>query len=130
MSLAFNTLAANTLLGFYSTNYPATATVTLYTGSPPGPNNAATGTTLVTITLPATPWNAASAGSITKNGTWSNTATAAGTAGYFRLANAAGTILEEGTCTATGGGGDMTLDNTNIASGQTVTISTYTRTRS
>jgi hypothetical protein len=30
--------------------------------------------------------------------------------------------------TATGGGGDLTLDNVSIASGQTVTISTWTRT--
>jgi hypothetical protein len=28
--------------------------------------------------------------------------------------------------TATGGGGDMTLDNTSIASGQKVTITTFT----
>jgi hypothetical protein len=32
----------------------------------------------------------------------------------------------QGTITATGGGGDMTLDNTSIASGQQVTITSFT----
>ena len=34
----------------------------------------------------------------------------------------------QGTITATGGGGDMTLDNTNIAAGQTVNITGFTLT--
>ena len=32
----------------------------------------------------------------------------------------------QGTITATGGGGDMTLDNTSIASAQQVTITSFT----
>ena len=37
-------------------------------------------------------------------------------------------IVLQGTVTATGGGGDMTLDNTSIASAQTVTVSSFTLT--
>lgn len=50
-------------------------------------------------------------------------ASAAGVAGYFRIyPNAATTTnaVTQGTVTATGGGGDMILTNTNIAAGQTV----------
>lgn len=41
--------------------------------------------------------------------------------------DSSGTVChEQGTITATGGGGDMTVDNTSIASGQTVTVTTKT----
>lgn len=105
-------------------------------GAAPGPDALAAGTVLATITLPADAFGAASSGAIAKLGTWEDTAAdAAGTAAHFRLrqsgdTNAASTADEriEGTVTATGGGGDMELDNTSIASGQTVTISTFTLT--
>jgi hypothetical protein len=98
--------------------FPAGSTLTLHTGA------GATGTTLATITLPATPWTAGT-GQVTRNGTWSAAAAAAGTAVSYRLANGADT--ETGTVTATGGGGDLTLDNTSIAAGQLVAIETFTR---
>ncbi len=83
---------------------------------------------LASITLPATPWAAAAAGTKAKQGTWSDAAAdASGVAGHYRLRNAANTHWEEGTVTATGLGGDLTLDNTNIAIGQPVTVSTFTR---
>jgi hypothetical protein len=66
-------------------------------------------------------------GAVTLNGTWSDTsADNTGTAGHYRMTN--GSDIEEGTVTATGGGGDLTLDNTSITSGQTVTITSWTRT--
>ena len=52
-----------------------------------------------------------------------------GTAGHFRLLDSGGTTCHaQGTVTATGGGGDLTLDNTSIASGQSVTITSFTLT--
>lgn len=49
----------------------------------------------------------------------------AGTAAtHFRLTSVTGVI--QGTVTATGGGGDITLDNVNIADGQTVNITSLT----
>jgi len=54
-------------------------------------------------------------------------ADATGTAAHFRIYASDGTTVHmQGTITATGGGGDMTLDNTSIASGQTVTITSFT----
>ena len=52
---------------------------------------------------------------------------ASGTAGYFRLHDNGGTTCHmQGTITATGAGGDMQLDNTNIAVGQQITITAFT----
>jgi hypothetical protein len=105
------------------------------TGAAPGPDAAATGTVLATITVPADAFAAAAAGSMAKAGTWQDTsADATGTAAHFRLrqtgdANGAtGSTDEriEGTVTITGSGGDLTLDNTSIATAQTVTVNTFT----
>lgn len=128
MALDLKHTTANDLLDRYDTLFPAGALLQIRTGAPPGAENAASGTLLAEITLPATPWAAAASGSKAKNGVWSVAAVAAGTAGHFRLKNAGDTHREEGTVTATGGGGDATLDNTSIAVGQTVTVTTYTRT--
>jgi hypothetical protein len=85
------------------------------------------GTVLATMTLPSDWLAAASSGSKAKSGTWQDTsADAAGTAAHFRIYASDGTTAHiQGTVTATGGGGDMTLDNTSIASGQQVTISSF-----
>jgi hypothetical protein len=103
------------------------------TGAAPGPGALPGGTLLWTFALPAD-WIAAAAGrSKAKNGVWSGAAGAGGVAGHYRLKasgdTGAATQTEarmEGTVTATGGGGDMTIDNTNIAAGQTVTVNTFT----
>lgn len=99
-------------------------------GAAPGTEAAETGTLLASIAIPADGFAVAAGSSVAKAGTWSDTAAdAAGTAAHFRMrrtgdAGGASTITSriEGTVTATGGGGDLTLDNTNIAVGQQVTI--------
>jgi hypothetical protein len=53
-------------------------------------------------------------------------ATGAGDADNFKVYDSNNVLIFSGTITATGGGGDMTLDNVSIASGQTVTISSFT----
>jgi hypothetical protein len=102
----------------------------LYSGSAPADcATAASGTKLVETTLPSDWMANAASGSKAKSGTWSSTAVASGTAGYFRVYDGAGaTCHVQGAVTATGGGGDLTLDNTSINSGQTVTITTFTLT--
>jgi hypothetical protein len=75
--------------------------------------------------------NAASGGTKTKLGTWTGAGEpGAGTgtnAGYFRMWDSAITHCEiQGTITVTGGGGDLTIDNVNIASGQSVSTATFT----
>jgi hypothetical protein len=77
--------------------------------------------------------NAASGGTKTKNGTWQLTGLpniATSNAGYFRI-HRSGSPSEcdiQGTVTATGGGGDMTMDNISIAALQVVTVNTFTLT--
>ena len=88
------------------------------------------GTVLATLNLPTDWMAAASSGSKAILGTWQDlSADAAGTAGHFRIYDSGGTVCGiQGSITATGGGGDMTLDNTSIASGQQVTITSFTLT--
>lgn len=88
------------------------------------------GDVLAAMTLPSDWMAAASSGAKAKDGTWQDaSADNAGTAGHFRVYASDGTTQHiQGTVTATGGGGDMTLDNTSITAGQTVTISTFTLT--
>jgi hypothetical protein len=73
---------------------------------------------------------AAASGAKAKTGTWQETsADAAGTAAHFRLYASDGTTAHlQGSVTATGGGGDLTLDNTSIALAQVVTITGFTLT--
>lgn len=132
--LDLNTLLADAILDTYDANFPAGSLLEIRTGAPAGADLAAGGVLLCTITLPAAPWAAAGGiGSKAKGAAaWSDVGTAAagaGTnAGHFRLKNAAGTKLEEGTITATGGGGDATIDNVSIATGQVVNVTSFTHT--
>jgi hypothetical protein len=44
----------------------------------------------------------------------------------YKVTNAAGTVLWTGDVTLVGAGGSLTLDNTNVLTGQTVTIVSFT----
>lgn len=125
----YNNALCKAILDRWDTEFPAGSILELRSGAAPGADAAASGTLLVSITLPATPWSAAVDGaSKAKNGVWSDVGVAAGNIGHFRLKNAAGTKIEEGSVTATGGGGDMTVDNVSVAIGQAVTVNSYTKT--
>jgi hypothetical protein len=109
----------------------ASAVLKLRTGAPPA--NCATadsGTVVATMALPADWLAAATGGTKSILGTWQDTsADAAGTAAHFRIYASDGTTCGmQGTVTATGGGGDLTLDNVVIALGQNVTIAAFTLT--
>lgn len=100
------------------------------TGSSPGADNAATGTLLASVALPASPFTAAASDQITKNGTWSDSSAAStGTAGHARLKSADGTMVVDLTVTATGGGGELQLDSTSIVATGPVTITAVTITK-
>lgn len=103
--------------------------LTLWTGAAPSATtDANTGTMVASMTLPSDWMAASSGGSKAKSGTWQDTsADNAGTVGYFRIHNSAGTRCDvQGTVSNTGGGGDMTLDNNVLGAGQQVTITTFT----
>lgn len=128
MAVQLSVAARNARLDAIETTAGASAKLQIRSGAQPATAaTAASGTLLCEISLPADYMAAASAGSKAKSGTWSGTGAAAGTAGHFRVVDTAGTTCHiQGSITATGGGGDMTLDNTSIASGQTVTVNTFT----
>lgn len=129
MAFQFSTTARNAALDAIETAIGTSAVLKIRSGSVPADcGTADAGTVLATLSLPSDWLAAASGGSKSKSGTWEDTsADAAGTAAHFRIYASNGTTVHmQGTITATGGGGDMTLDNTSIASGQQVTITSFT----
>lgn len=129
MAFQFSTTARNAALDAIETAIGTSAVLKIRSGSVPADcGTADAGTVLATLTLPSDWLAAASGGSKSKSGTWEDaSADATGTAAHFRIYASDGTTVHmQGTITATGGGGDMTLDNTSIASGQQVTITSFT----
>lgn len=131
MAIQLSVAVRNARLDAIETAIGVSAKLEIYTGSVPANCAAATtGTKLVEYDL-ASDWAAAASGGTKSLSSLplSVAAVAAGTAGYFRLFATDGvTCGLQGTVTATGGGGDMTVDNTSIASGQTVNITGFTLT--
>lgn len=131
MPLQYSVAVRNARLDSIETTIGASAILQIRTGAPPANCAAAsTGTLLAQCDLPADYMNPASGGTKTRSGTWQDTsANAAGVAGHFRLFDSAGTTCHlQGTVTATGGGGDMEVDNVNFAVGQSFVVSTFTLT--
>ena len=131
MALQYSVAVRNAQLDAVESTTGTAAILRIYSGAVPGNcAAAASGTLLAEMTLPSDWMAAASSGSKALSGTWQDaSANATGTAGHFRLLDSGGTTCHaQGTVTATGGGGDLTLDNTSIASGQSVTITSFTLT--
>lgn len=134
MAIQLSTTARNDRLAGIATAVGASGTLKIYSGSMPA-NCAAstTGTDLADFTLSSSPFGTPASGAVTLSGlTLSSTGNSgAGTgtsAGYFRIFDGSSNCHLQGTVTATGGGGDMTVDNVSIASGQTVQITGFTLT--
>lgn len=105
----------------------------LYSGSPPtDAEDAATGTLISTVQLPATPFADASGGDAAKAGVWQDpSAAATETATYFRLvatSDTGGASTTEPRIQGTAGesGDDLTLNDETITAGQVVTITAFT----
>lgn len=134
MSVQLSVAVRNAMLDAYESTIGTGPKLQLRTGAPPANCAAAdAGTLLAEITLPADWMTAAAAGSKGQAGTWQTTGLAAAGAGtnigHYRLKDAAGTTChDQGTVTVTGGGGDLTLDNVNIAQNQQVSVSSWTKT--
>ena len=126
MPFQFSVAARNAALDAIETTAGTAPTLEIRSGTVPANAAAAdAGTLLASIVLPSDWLTAASGGSKSRAGTWSGTASAAGTAGHFRIKQGATTHIQ-GTITASGGGGDMTLVNTSLANGQPITIDNFT----
>src|SRR5262245_24736523 len=129
MTLQQSVAVRNARLDAIETSIGASAIMKIRTGAQPAScATADSGTVLATLNLPSDWMAAASGGAKAYNPTWSdNSADAAGTAGHFRVYASDGTTCGmQGSITATGGGGDMTVDNTSFAAGQQFTITGFT----
>jgi hypothetical protein len=131
MTLQLSTTVRNAQLDAIETAIGTSAILKIRTGAPPATcATADSGTVLATCNLPSDYLAAASGGTKAKSGTWEDlSADATGTAGHWRLYASDGvTCHAQGTVTATGGGGDMTVDNTVFAVAQAFTITGFTLT--
>ena len=130
MAFQYSTTVRNAALDAIETAIGTAPTLKIWTGTIPASCAAAdaAGTVLATMTLPSDWMAAASAGAKGILGTWQDTsADATGTAAHWRLYASDGTTCHaQGTVTATGGGGDLTVDNTSFASGQSFSVTSWT----
>ena len=105
--------------------------IEIRTGTQPASvGTAATGTLLGTLTLSDPAFGAATSANpsvATASAITSDTnADATGTAGWFRAYDSAAVAIIDGSITATGGGGDMTLDNVSVVAGGTIALTGWT----
>lgn len=129
MAFQYSVTVRNNKLDSFETTVGTSARMKIFTGSPPADcATADSGTLLADLTLPTDWMAAASAGTKAKSGTWQDaSADGTGTAGYFRIyESTAVTCHAQGTITITSGGGDMEVDNTSFATGQSFTVTTFT----
>jgi hypothetical protein len=98
-------------------------TIQIRSGTRPAdPATTATGTLLATVTCADPAFGSASSGVATITDPAGVTAAATGTASWFRALDSNSAACFDGSVTATGGGGDLTLSSTSIVSGTTVDI--------
>jgi hypothetical protein len=131
MALQLSVAVRNARLDIIESTIGVSAVLKIRTGAAPATcATADSGTVLATLSLPSDWMAAASSGAKAKTGTWEDaSADATGTAAHFRLYATDGTTCHaQGTVTATGGGGDMTVDNTSFAAAQAFSVTSFTLT--
>jgi len=129
MALQYSVTVRNAKLDAVENTINVSPILKIRSGTPPAScASADQGTVLASITLPSDWMNAASSGTKTKNGTWTDAgADADGTAGHFRVYASDGTTCHiQGTVGTSGA--DMIVDNTSFATGQSFTVTTFTLT--
>lgn len=128
MALTFSDAMWNAMLDSTETTIGASAILKLRSGAAPATvATASTGTVIATMNLPADWMAAASGGSKALSGSWTDpSADATGTVGHFEICTSGGTVHMRGSVTATGGGGDIMLDNVSVNATQSITITAFT----
>lgn len=128
MTVQLSVAVRNARLDAIETAIGVSAKLQIYSGSMPAScATARSGTKLAEFAL-ASDWAAAAAAGTKNLNNLALTANglAGGTAGYFDIVDNAGTTCHvQGTVTATGGGGDMTIDNPSIALNQPVNVTGF-----
>jgi hypothetical protein len=125
----------NAMIGQYETTLGTAPKLIFRSGAQPGAcNSVDSGTMLAILTLPSD-WQSNAAGVTTiVGGPWTGTGAAAGTIAHYRLKDSTatatdntGTTHEQGTCGTTAS--DINLDNLVVAVGQTISVTSWTRTQ-
>jgi hypothetical protein len=133
VTIQFSTAVRNARADATETAIGASPKLRLYDLTAAAPANVAaaiTATLLAECQLPVD-WMANAANAVkTLLGTWQDTsADGAGNADFFRIyANDGTTCHVQGTVTITGGGGDMEVDNPNVAIGQQFSVTAFSLT--
>ena len=121
MALTVSNSLANSMATAVASGLGSNSVIEIRSGARPATaDTAATGTLLVSITVGGS-WSAAGAALSAADPSPANPA-AGGTASWFRLKTSGGASMLDGTVTATGGGGDMTLGSTTITVGVPVDL--------
>lgn len=130
MSLQFSTVVRNAELDAIEAAIGTGAIIKIRTGATPANcGTADSGTVLASMTLGPDWMDAASSGAkaLSNLPVTDTSADNTGTAGHYRLYASDGvTCHAQGSVTLTGGGGDMTVDNTSFVSGQQFQITAFT----
>lgn len=128
MPLRKNTATRNEQVELFGSLFDG-GTLEIYTGSQPAdPNSAASGSLLVTITIPNPAFGAASVGVVAKAGSWSAVATGTGVAGYARFISSDTLKTMDVVVTNIPGGNDLLINSVDIAIGNTVQVVSLTLT--
>lgn len=131
MAIQLSVAVRNARLDAVETTIGTSAVLKIRTGAQPANVAAsATGTVLATLSLPSDWMAAASGGAKALAGSWADaSADATGTAEHFEITASDGTTRHmQGSVTASGGGGDIIVQNTSFASGQAFSITSFTLT--
>ena len=128
MAIKQTTAVRNAQLDALNSQTGTSAKLRIYNGTRPANANTAitSQTMLVELTCNATAFAAAASGGVlTANAISNGTAAATGTASWFRLCQSNGTtaIMDGDVSTS---GADVNLNNTSIATGQTVSVTAFT----
>lgn len=128
MAFQYSVAVRNAKLDQVEATVGPSAVLKIFSGAEPANCAAADPSGLLcTINLPADWMANAASGTKAKSGTWSGAASGTGTAVSWRIYDSGVTTCHlQGNCGQ--GSGDMSLDNTNIAIGQTVTVNSFTLT--
>jgi hypothetical protein len=130
MTIQLSAAVRNGMLDAIETTIGTSAVIKLRTGAQPSDTSQAdSGTVVSTISLASDWMAAASSGSKAFSSTplEDTSADNSGTLAHYRVYASDGTTCHmQGTITATGGGGDMTVDNTVVVAGQDIKITSWT----
>ena len=129
MAVTNSAALRNAWLDTITTTLGAGWKLKLRTGAPPtNVSLGSTGTVVATYTPTAAASSAGSRQLVSATVSVAAAAANGGAAMHYELTTSADVVHERGTVTATGGAGDLEIDNLNINAGQTVNVTSFTKT--